>query len=714
MWNDYGYIEDSRRASYDLGLLRRLAGYTRPYIRLLALVSFLILGGTLMDLILPYLTKVAIDRYIVVAHYSLDEQKAGDRAGPALNRAKSKLKPSGRPGLSFLADHDLRSLDPEDRNALRTSGALSSHTWYLADPGKEDVARLIERRPDLFALYPRIAAVSASNLEKLTAQDIIQLRAVDLAGLVWVALTALSVLLLGYGFGVGHTILLEYVGQRLAHDLRQRLTAHILKQPMAFHDRTLTGRLVARVTGDVQNLGEMIKSVAVTFFSDVFIVLGIMAVMVWLDWKLALATFVLLPVVVGVSVVFGRLARDVFREIRAKAAEINAAVGEAVAGLRVVQAFRREEHDAKIFARLNHDNFLAGMRQIRVFGLFMPVIELIGSAALALVLWSGGRGVLEETITLGVVVAFIGYIRKLFQPIRDLAEKFNILQSAMASLERIFGLMDQDHSLPQAACPVVLASGGGGIVFDRVSFGYPDGPKVLDGLSFDLEPGWTLAIVGPTGAGKTSIISLLLRFYDPQEGRILVDGVDIRDLSQNDHRRRLGLVMQDVFMFNGSVAENIALAREGYSIDAVQAAARAVGADGFIRVLPQGYDQELGEGGRILSVGQRQLISLARILYQKPQILLLDEATAFIDSESELLIEKALETLTAGRTSILVAHRLSTIRRADRILVLGRGRAMESGTHEELLARDGLYKKLYQLQFIGNGAAGPPPGGPHP
>ncbi|MFH1090373.1 MAG: ABC transporter ATP-binding protein, partial [Pseudomonadota bacterium] len=323
-------------------------------------------------------------------------------------------------------------------------------------------------------------------------------------------------------------------------------------------------------------------------------------------------------------------------------------------------------------------------------------------------IWYGGWSVIREIMTLGAVVAFISYTRKFFQPIRDLAEKYNILQSAMASLERIFRLMDHQETLPQAPVPVSLPEGGGSISFERVEFAYQANEPVLKGVSFEVKPGETLAIIGATGAGKTSIINLLLRFYDPTAGRILVDGVDLRRLSLTEHRQRIGLVMQDVFLFAGTVRENIGLSGKGLSLEKVRAAAGAVGAEDFILALPQGYEQPLGEGGLSLSVGQRQLLSFARVLAQDSRILVLDEATALIDSEAEKLIEAALRRLTAGRTSIVIAHRLSTIRRADRILVLHQGRVSETGTHTELLAKRGIYFQLHQLQFGQNLLAGAP------
>ncbi|MEW6265859.1 MAG: ABC transporter ATP-binding protein [Thermodesulfobacteriota bacterium] len=699
MWGDYGYIEDDRRQAYDFKLLGRLAGYTRPYLGLLTLTSFLILASTAADLVLPYLTKAALDRHIVVsAQMVVFDPQADQALADLFEKSRPLFEPSGRADVFFLPGEKARRLDPADLNRLKAAGLIRPGTFYLVPASPGPAWEIVEKRPDLFQVYPRLAAIPIPDLGRLERTDLMKLRGGDAAGLAWIALFCCLVLAVGYLFDFVHNILLEYTGQRVTHDLRQRVMAHVLNQSLAFHDHNTTGRLVARVTNDIQNLGEMIKSVAVTFFKDAFILAGIIAILLTLNFRLALVTFALLPPIFMISMVFRRLARDVFRVLRAKVAEINSFFSETIAGVRVIQAFRREETNAGQFDRLNHEYYLAGVRQVKVFALFMPVVDLMASTALALIIWYGGLGVLSETMTLGAVAAFIGYTRMFFQPIRDLAEKFNILQSAMASLERIFSLLDVKAALPAAKTIQALPPAKGAIVFDKVSFAYEPGAPVLKGLSFTIAPGQTLAIVGATGAGKTSIINLLLRFYDVTSGRISVDGADVRDLPLEDHRRRIGLVMQDVFLFDGTVRENIALARDGIPREKIEAAAAAVGADDFIQALPEGYEQRLGEGGRSLSLGQRQLLSFARTLVQDPQILVLDEATAHVDSETEKLIEAALARLTSGRTSIMIAHRLSTIQRADRILVLHQGRAVEQGGHAELLARQGPYYRLLMLQ----------------
>ncbi len=701
---DYGYIEDDKKKqTYDLKLLGRLAGYAKPYRWILALTSILILAATAADLVMPYLIKIAIDRYIVV---SVQEVVLRPPLEPQMKNLADKtrplLTPSGKPGLFFLSLEASNKLTAEELQSLEKAGILKPKRLYLTPLRSNPAAQVVERHSDKFIIYPEVAVITPEALKRLGWKDVSELRAGDISGLAKIALICALLLVVGYIFESSQVILLEYAGQKLTHDLRQSLLDHVLKQSPAFHDQTTTGRLVSRLTNDVQNLSEMIKSLAVTFFKDSFTLIGIIVLLIHINLHLALLTFVLLPPVVIITAYFRRLSREVFREIRARIAQINSSFNETIIGIRIVQAFRREAHSREQFEELNQLNYLAGMRQIKVFAIFMPLMELVAAIALGIIIWYGGWSVLKNTMTLGAVVAFIGYIRKFFQPIRELAEKFNILQSAMASLERIFTLMDQESALPQPKTPAPMPVFSGAVEFDRVNFSYQPGMPVLRDLSFRIEPGRTLAVVGATGAGKTSIINLLLRFYDVTSGRILIDGTDIRELPLPDHRARIGLVMQDVFLFAGTVRENIAFSRDHLSQEKIEAAARASGATSFIEALPYGYDQKLGEGGLSLSVGQRQLLAFARTLAQDPGILLLDEATASVDSETERLIEIGLERLTTGRTSIIIAHRLSTIRRADHILVLHKGRVIESGDHDTLLAQRGLYYRLLELQIDQN------------
>jgi len=522
------------------------------------------------------------------------------------------------------------------------------------------------------------------------------------------ALAALLVLVLDFLCDYGQTYLTSWIGQRVMADLRQELFAHLQRLSVRFFDRNPVGRLMTRVTSDVETLNELFSSGVVTVFGDIFTLLAIVVMMLAMDWQLALVAFAVIPVMALAAGTFRRHVRDSFRDIRTRVARMNAFLQERLSGVRVVQLFGREAAEAESFARLNRSHLQAHLRSITVYAVFFPVVEFLTTVALALLLWYGGIRALSDTLTVGVLAAFIQLTRRFFQPLQDLSEKYNLLQSAMASSERIFGLLDTQPEVRPPTAPTPRPAGARGeVAFEDVWFRYgdaPDDPWVLRGITFRARPGETIALVGPTGAGKTTIISLLLRFYDPSRGRILVDGVDIRNLDPAELRGLIGFVPQELFLFAGDIERNLVL-DAAVSPDAARHAATRVGADRFIDRLPGGYQQVLGERGRTLSVGERQLLSFARALARDPRILLLDEATSAVDAMAEAQIQLALSELMEGRTSIVVAHRLSTILHADQILVVHHGEIRERGTHQELLAVGGLYHRLHRLQFRGGGRA---------
>ncbi len=498
------------------------------------------------------------------------------------------------------------------------------------------------------------------------------------------------------------TLLTTLVGQRVMYDLRMEIFSQLQRLSIAFFDRNPVGRLMTRVTSDVETLNELFSSGVVTLFGDVFTLLAIMGMMLAIDWRLALVTFSVIPLVWLTAAVFRRRVREAFRDIRLRLARLNAYLQERLTGMRVVQLFGREEASARRFAELNRDHLAAHLRSITVYAVFFPMVELLTSIAMALLLWYGGLRVLDGTLTVGVLAAFIQYTRRFFQPLQDLSEKVNLLQSAMASSERVFALLDEPVTVREPATPRPLPRPVRGEVrFEGVWFRYsPEGPWVLRDISFTASPGRTIALVGHTGAGKTTIVSLLLRFYDPERGRITVDGVDIRELPTAELRSLIGFVQQDLFLFTGDILHNLTLDAPIAAAQAHQAA-RRVGADRFIERLPEAYGHRLGERGRNLSVGERQLLSFARALALDPAILVLDEATSSVDAEAEAQIQVAIAELMAGRTSLVVAHRLSTILHADEILVMHHGEIRERGSHRDLLAAGGLYQRLYQLQLRG-------------
>ncbi len=500
-------------------------------------------------------------------------------------------------------------------------------------------------------------------------------------------------------FRFAQILLTNYLGQRTMYDIRMALFRHLQSLSLSFFDRNPVGRLVTRVTSDVEVLNELFSTGLVTVIGDLAMIAGIMVAMLWLDFKLALYTFAILPVLLAVTFYFRRKMREGFRLVRARIARINAFLQESLSGMTVIQLFNRQSESERRFEVLNRENMDANIFTIFYYALFYPLMEMIAAISMAVIIWFGGLNVMQGTLSFGVLVAFIQYVEKFYKPISDLSEKYNIFQAAMAASERIFGLLDARQWIENPDAPEYLDRVNGAVAFEDVHFAYNPGEPVLKGLSFRVEPGEKIAIVGSTGAGKTTIINLLCRFYDPQSGRITLDGTDIRGLDKTWLRQNIGIALQDVFIFSGSVRANIALGEHEPAADRITQAAGELGALDFIRELPGGFDHVLTERGSTLSAGQRQLISFARVMYKNPRILVLDEATSSIDSHTEQLIQQALERLTKRRTSIIVAHRLSTIRRVDRIIVMHHGRIAEMGSHDELLRRRGIYFDLYQLQY---------------
>jgi ATP-binding cassette subfamily B protein len=660
MPSDYGYSEEKKLGKpYDMKLLKRLYPFTRPY-RLLLFGSIgLVLLITVLDLALPYVTKIAIDRYIV----------------PQI----------------------------EQQHALTNkSGDGSRNRVILVDLSNSSHQALVNKYSTLFKIEGQTARIAYSDLSQLDKPDLSILRHNDIAGLGVLTAVFVTLVLFNFILSFVQKMIMEYTGHMLMHDLRMKLFVHIQNLAIAFFTRNPVGRLVTRVTNDIQNMHELFTSVISMIFKDLFLLCGIAVVMLVLNWKLALISFAVLPLVVYASLIFSRRARDIFRELRIKVAEINTRFSETIGGIRVIQLFRQEISNYRRFNKLNHENYLAGMKQIHVLAIFMPLIEVLGVVAVALVIFYGGGSVLSNTLSLGALVAFIAYIRMFFRPIRDLAEKYNILQNAMASAERIFLIMDSRDSLPTAATQMGQSSTDlqniEQIRFEKVNFSYIAGETILQDVTFSMQAGETVAVVGPTGAGKTSLINLLPRFYDPSSGRVLLNNLDISKLDPAWFRSKIALVMQDPFLFSGTIRENIFQEEQVPGKDQQRFVIEASNCQTLIDRLPQGLDTILSEGGASISSGERQLISIARAFARNPQLILFDEATSYIDSPTELRIQKALEKLMKNRTALVVAHRLSTVRNADRIIVLNRGRIIETGTHAGLMSQKGFYYKLHRLQ----------------
>jgi ATP-binding cassette subfamily B multidrug efflux pump len=706
MYTDFGYMEEGKLGKpYDLKLMLRLGGFLRPYWGLIALslVFVLIMAG--LDLLIPYLTKEAIDRYIVVA--AREAVLRGD-GSPEERRFLSqyglRFIPEKEKGKFLLPPDALHSMDRKEMNLFEKYGLLTENRYYLFTPTPEEEP-IIKKYPSLFEKSGSYCFISMDRMRDLKREDLLVLRKRDIEGVFRIGLLVILILAVNFGLNFSQVYAMELSGQRMMHGLRMKVFSHLQGLPVSFFDKNPVGRLVTRLTNDIQNVHEMFTSVLVNLLKDVLLVIGIIILLLKLNRPLALVSFSVIPLIFVATLFFSRQARDAFREIRLRIAQMNSYFHENFSGIRVVQLFRREKENRRRFERINHEYYLANMKQISIYAFFVPLVEILSSGAVGLLLWYGGGEVIQGRITLGVLVAFLSYIRMFFQPIRDLSEKYNVLQSAMASLERIFSLLDQNRTISAPVRP----EGGtlpsrkeeikGNIEFSRVSFSYNGEDRVLNDVSFSVREGETVAIVGATGAGKTSLLHLLERFYDLDEGAILVDGTDIREMGLTHLRSQIGLVMQDTFLFSGDIRENIRMGNAKIDDETVSKVARGVNAEKFIQRLPEGYRTKVGEGGEMLSAGERQLLAFARALSINPKVLVLDEATSHVDPETERLVQDGLSRLLKGRTAIVIAHRLSTIQHADRIVVLHKGRVREIGSHSELMALRGIYFRLYQMQF---------------
>src|SRR5271169_6565402 len=522
-----------------------------------------------------------------------------------------------------------------------------------------------------------------------------------LVGIAQIGGLYIGLLILTFVLEFIRTSLMQWTGQKVMFDLRKQIFRHLQHIHVGFFDKNPVGRLVTRVTTDVDALNEMFTAGVVSIFEDVFVLAGIIAIMMKMNWKLALITFAVLPLIIYATLIFRDKVRDSYRRIRTAIARINAYLQEAVSGMLVLQLFNREKRAFDKFSDINASHMEAFKDAIMAYSVYYPVVEILSAIAIASIIWFGGNNVIRGVASLGVLVAFMQYAQRFFRPIQDLSEKYNILQSAMAAGERVFKLLDTKIEVTSAAV-TKQPQGPGRIEFDHVWFAYNTSGEpdwVLRDVNFVLEPGETIAVVGHTGAGKTTLISLLMRFYDVQRGAIRIDGVDIKEMNLDDLRGRFGVVLQDPFLFSGTVAGNIRLGTARIQDEDVEQAAEDVNLADFIRTLPGGFKEEVRERGSTLSTGQKQLISFARALAHNPKILILDEATSSVDTETEFRVRDALNRMVEGRTALIIAHRLSTIQRADKIIVMHKGQVREMGTHQQLLAQRGIYYKLYQLQY---------------
>ncbi|NMB03775.1 MAG: ABC transporter ATP-binding protein [Tissierellia bacterium] len=635
------FQEQTIEKTFDLKLMQKLWIYTKKYFWLLIVASLLLLLSTGADLYRPYLIKNVIDDYLTTDSVGLSESSSGFAVGD---------------------------------------------TNYTFDNSVEDV------RLETSTL------ITPEGTRDLNASEINGLKDYKNAAVLRYGLILMAVVLAAFFATYFQQIVLNFVGEKVIYAIRSDLFRHLEKMDLRFYENNPVGRLVTRMTNDLDNINQLYTEVIVTFLSDVAIVVGSMVMMLILDWRLALVSFAVLPIMAIATVIFRKEIRKAYRLVRVKLAQINTSLNENFMGMKTIQIFNQESNFVERFDETNTEYREASLKELYVYAVFRPLLNLLYYGALILVLWYGGSRVLGNQIEVGVLVAYTLYLKQLFNPIMELAEKFNILQSAMTSIERIFLLFQEEEGVKNTkSLPVPTLKGD--VEFKNVDFSYlPDEP-ILKNVSFTVKAGQSIAFVGATGSGKSTIINLLTRLYDVDSGHILIDGVDIRDYDKHQLRQKISPVLQDVYLFSGNIRNNIKLLTPDITDDEIMKAAEFVNADQIIKRFPKGLDHEVSEGGATFSQGERQLLSFARAIVHDPDILILDEATSNIDTETELLIQDAISKVVKSRTTFVVAHRLSTIQNADQIIVIHKGEIHERGTHEELLSNEGLYYDLYQLQY---------------
>lgn len=672
--------EENVDIEYTGNIFSRLAAYVKPYIKQMVISLILVLLITGFELLKPVLIGDAIDLYIEGYNtpYGITETSDLQFQGDYLTKDLEKCTSFSQLVMYQDDYYYFKDLDKTQSDALYD---LSQKSF---SPESVDENHMV------------LLGVEGTRMAK---DDLKVLRNNDFHGLLKIGVLYVVVLVANLICTFAQTWILQLTGQNIIYTMREQLFKHIHGLPLRYFDTHPVGRIVTRVTNDVESLHEMYANILIRLFKNVVKIIGLAGVMLYMDVKLALCSFILVPVVAILTVISKRLSRKIHRAIRTKISNLNTFLSENISGMRLIQIFANEQLKYDEFSNKSYDLYKANMQQISVFAFFQPLIYFISQVAVAILLYVGGKGVLESSVSLGMLYIFINYISNFFEPIQSLAEQFSTLQNALASSEKIFTVLDEKNPIVEKDEPTVLGEVKGKIEFRNVWFAYEKEDYVLKDVSFVIQPGEKVAFVGATGAGKSSILNLIGRYYDIQKGQILIDDVDIRELSKKEIREAIGQVQQDVFIFTGDIKSNIRLLNEEIDIDVVKESAKTVNAAHFIEQLPQQYDEPVSERGSTLSSGQRQLLSFARTLAFDPKILVMDEATANIDTETEQLITEALERLMDGRTTIMVAHRLSTIQHADNIIVMHKGRIREMGTHQELLKNDGIYKKLYELQL---------------
>jgi len=705
------FEDELKNKIYDRRLFSNVIHYIKPYLKwvILSFLFLMLISGA--EVIIPLIQRSAIDDYIV-SDKTLAIFTQEDDYHEFINRYQKlgfKEYKYGDNHFLVISSKDRNKMDRADLEKLKAKGILKEDTVFLVSAKDKNISILKQYLPEninpeqpnltgWFKISSETIAIPKEQLKELPKAKRLEVRSDASKQLLILALIFLAIITLRFVASYFQTVFTAYFSQTAMADLRHDVFAHLQKMPTKFFDTNPVGRLVTRVTNDIAAIDEMLASGVITIIQDVVLIITIVILMLALNWHLALVSFSILPLVIWVIVIFRRKTRVVYREVRKHLAVLNATLAEHIEGQKIIQLFNQYFHKRQEFADINQKYYLASIKQIRLFAFFRPIIHVSSQIAVALIIWYGGGKILQNVITIGLLMAFTQYIQKLFEPINDFSEKFNFLQSALASAERIFNLLalSPDDYREEKHQNIKLE---GEIEFENVWLAYNENEWVLKDISFKVAPGEKIALVGHTGSGKTSIVNLILGMYPYQKGRILIDGKDIHNYSLADLRRNVGIVQQDVFLFSGNIQDNIALNNAELSDEEIIQVAKYVNADKFISKLPNGYNEPVMERGATLSTGQRQLIAFARVLAYNPSIFILDEATSNIDTETELLIQDALNKIIKDRTSIIIAHRLSTIQNVDRILVLHKGEIVEEGSHFELLDKQGLYYDLYRLQY---------------
>lgn len=653
---------------------RRMLSYARPYTFQLILTFLMIVALTGLALVSPYLIKVAIDEHIQVENIKMYEYPAANEHTLSIKYTKDNMKD----GIDYLIRET--DLSKEEKAQYESKGA-----YHL----KEEDGR---------AFLYKSGDETKSPVYEVPMAEYKAYRDKDFKAINKLSLYFLLTIILTFVLDYLQTMSITIASQKMIYSMRTEVYDHIISRSLSFFDRNAIGRLTTRLTNDIEAISEMYSDVMITLFKDIFMLAGIMLFMVSMDLKLSLLSFITLPFIFAISIFFRGKIRKILALSRKKLSLINSKLSENISGMRLIHIFGKENKINREFDEANADYRNTMLRRVKIFSIYRPSIDIIRNIAIASLIYFGAKEVLNETMYFGMLYLFIDYLKKFFMPIMDLTEKYNITQSAMVSAERVFAILDDKNEIQNPENPLPFDDIQGEIEFRNVSFSYIEGEPVLKNISFKIKKGESVALVGPTGSGKTSIISLLTRFYEIDEGEILIDGININDVRKEDLRKNIGVVLQDVFLFSGTIRDNIKLNKD-ISDEEIIKISKYVNADSFIQKLPGKYDEPVMERASTLSSGQRQLLSFARTLVYEPKILVLDEATANIDTETELLIQDAVKKLIKGRTSIAIAHRLSTIQHVDKILVIKNGTIREEGTHQELLDKKGLYYDLYRLQY---------------